>query len=38
MLADKLDDPDAAASFSGVMLTPEQVAARVEKLLDDPRP
>ncbi|MGZ5385987.1 MAG: SDR family NAD(P)-dependent oxidoreductase [Solirubrobacterales bacterium] len=38
MLAAKLDDPDAAASWSGVMLTPEQVAARVEKLLDKPRP
>ena len=38
MLEDKLDDPDAAASFSGVMLTPEQVAERVEALLDSPRP
>jgi NAD(P)-dependent dehydrogenase (short-subunit alcohol dehydrogenase family) len=38
MLEDKLDDPDAAASFSGVMLTPEEVAARVSGLLDRPRP
>ena len=38
MLEDKLDDPDAAASFSGTMLTPEAVAARIEKLLDSPRP
>ena len=38
MLEDKLDDPAAAASFSGTMLMPEQVAARVEGLLDRPRP
>lgn len=38
MLEDKLDDPDAAASFSGVMLTPEKVASRVSDLLDRPRP
>jgi NAD(P)-dependent dehydrogenase (short-subunit alcohol dehydrogenase family) len=38
MLEDKLDDPDAAASFSGVMLTPERVADRVGGLLDSPRP
>jgi NAD(P)-dependent dehydrogenase (short-subunit alcohol dehydrogenase family) len=38
MLSDKLDHPDAAASFSGTMLTPERVAARVERLLDRPRP
>lgn len=38
MLEDKLDDPDAAASFSGVMLTPERVAAKVGGLLDRPRP
>jgi NAD(P)-dependent dehydrogenase (short-subunit alcohol dehydrogenase family) len=38
MLHDKLEDPAAAASFSGVMLRPEQVAARVERLLDRPRP
>jgi NAD(P)-dependent dehydrogenase (short-subunit alcohol dehydrogenase family) len=38
MLEDKLDDPDAAASFSGTMLTPEAVADRVDRLLDSPRP
>jgi hypothetical protein len=38
MLEDKLDDPDAAASFSGVMLTPERVAGRISSLLDSPRP
>jgi NAD(P)-dependent dehydrogenase (short-subunit alcohol dehydrogenase family) len=38
MLEDKLEDPDAAASFSGVMLTPERVADRVSELLDSPRP
>jgi NAD(P)-dependent dehydrogenase (short-subunit alcohol dehydrogenase family) len=38
MLEDKLDDPDAAASFSGTMLTPERVAERVSGLLDHPRP
>lgn len=38
MLEDKLDDPDAAASFSGTMLSPEQVAARVSGLVDSPRP
>jgi len=38
MLHDRLDDPDAAASFSGVMLTPDQVARRIEALLDRPRP
>lgn len=38
MLEDKLEDPDAAASFSGVMLTPEKVASRVGDLLDRPRP
>ena len=37
MLEDKLDDPDAAASFSGVMLTPERVAERVSALIDSPR-
>src|SRR3954453_4630420 len=29
MLEDKLDDPDAAGSFSGTLLTPEQVRAAV---------
>ncbi len=38
MLHDKLDDPAAAASFTGVLLTPEQVADRVERLFDRPRP
>lgn len=38
MLADKIDDPDAAASWSGVMLTPDKVAERVGRLLDKPRP
>ena len=37
MLHDKLDDPDAAPSFSGVLLTPEAVAAKVAGLLDHPR-
>ena len=38
MLSDKLDDPAAAGSFSGVLQTPEQVAAEVGRLLDRPRP
>jgi NAD(P)-dependent dehydrogenase (short-subunit alcohol dehydrogenase family) len=38
MLADKLDDPDAAGSFSGTLLTAEQVAPRIAALLDKPRP
>jgi NADP-dependent 3-hydroxy acid dehydrogenase YdfG len=38
MLYDKLEDPSAAASFSGTMLLPEQVAARVEALLERPKP
>jgi len=38
MLEDKLDDPDAAGSFSGQLLTPRQVAAEVGKLTDRPRP
>jgi NAD(P)-dependent dehydrogenase (short-subunit alcohol dehydrogenase family) len=38
MLEDKLDDPDAAGSFSGRLLTPEQVAAAVGKLTERPRP
>ena len=38
MLADKLDDPDAAGSFSGHLLTAEQVAPRIAALLDRPRP
>jgi NAD(P)-dependent dehydrogenase (short-subunit alcohol dehydrogenase family) len=38
MLEDKLDDPDAAGSFSGHLLTPEQVAVEVGKLTERPRP
>ncbi len=38
MLEDKLDDPDAAGSFSGHLLTPSQVAAEVGKLTERPRP
>jgi NAD(P)-dependent dehydrogenase (short-subunit alcohol dehydrogenase family) len=38
MLEDKLDDPEAAGSFSGQLLTPEQVANEVGKLSERPRP
>lgn len=38
MLFDKLDDTDAAPSFSGTLLTPERVAAAAVSLLDRPRP
>jgi NAD(P)-dependent dehydrogenase (short-subunit alcohol dehydrogenase family) len=38
MLEGKLDDPDAAGSFSGRLLTPERVASAVGKLTDRPRP
>jgi hypothetical protein len=38
MIADKLDDPDAAPSFSGQLLRPEAVAVEVAGLLDRPRP
>jgi NAD(P)-dependent dehydrogenase (short-subunit alcohol dehydrogenase family) len=38
MLFDKLGDPEAAASFIGTLLLPQQVARRVGKLLDNPRP
>ena len=38
MLEGKLDDPDAAGSFSGRLLTPEQVASVVGRLTDRPRP
>lgn len=38
MLEDKLDDPDAAGSFSGHLLTPEQVAVAMGKLTEHPRP
>jgi NAD(P)-dependent dehydrogenase (short-subunit alcohol dehydrogenase family) len=37
MLHDRLDDPDAAPSFSGALLSADQVAARVVGLLDRPR-
>ena len=37
MLHDRLDDPDAAPSFSGSLLRADQVAARVAELLDRPR-
>jgi NAD(P)-dependent dehydrogenase (short-subunit alcohol dehydrogenase family) len=38
MLEDKLDDPDAAGSFSGHLLTPAEVAGEVGKLTERPRP
>jgi NAD(P)-dependent dehydrogenase (short-subunit alcohol dehydrogenase family) len=38
MLADKLDDLEAAGSFSGRLLTAEQVATEVGKLTERPRP
>ena len=38
MLEDKLEDPDAAGSFSGQLLTPERVAAEVGRLVERPRP
>jgi NAD(P)-dependent dehydrogenase (short-subunit alcohol dehydrogenase family) len=38
MIADKLNDPDAAPSFSGRLLRPEVVALEVAGLLDRPRP
>lgn len=38
MLQDKLDDPEAAGSFSGHLLTPEQVAVAVGELTERPRP
>jgi len=38
MLEDKLDDPDAAGSFSGQLLTPAEVASAVGKLTERPRP
>jgi NAD(P)-dependent dehydrogenase (short-subunit alcohol dehydrogenase family) len=38
MINDKLDDPNDALSFSGVMLMPEQVAEHVEGLIDKPKP
>ena len=38
MLHDRLDDPTAAASFTGTLLTPDRVAARVARLVERPRP
>jgi NAD(P)-dependent dehydrogenase (short-subunit alcohol dehydrogenase family) len=38
MLEDKLDDADAAPSFSGRLLTAEEVAKEVGKLTERPRP
>lgn len=38
MLEDKLDDRDAAGSFSGRLLTVDEVAAAVGKLTERPRP
>ena len=38
MLEGRLDDPDVAGSFSGKLLTAEQVAAEVGKLTERPRP
>jgi len=38
MLHDRIEDPDAASSFVGTLLLPEQVAARVGTLIDRPRP
>jgi NAD(P)-dependent dehydrogenase (short-subunit alcohol dehydrogenase family) len=38
MLEDKLDDLDAAGSFSGHLLTPRRVAREVGKLCEKPRP
>ncbi|WBB65486.1 SDR family NAD(P)-dependent oxidoreductase [Micromonospora sp. WMMD812] len=38
MLHDRLDDPGAVASFTGSMLTPDRVAARVVRLARRPRP
>ena len=38
MIMDKLDDPNDALSFSGVMLMPEEVAGHIERLLDKPKP
>jgi NAD(P)-dependent dehydrogenase (short-subunit alcohol dehydrogenase family) len=38
MLEDKLDDPDAAGSFSGHLLTAQRVAREVGRLSEKPRP
>lgn len=37
MLFDKLEDPDAAMSFSGVLLQPEQIAEQALRILARPR-
>jgi NAD(P)-dependent dehydrogenase (short-subunit alcohol dehydrogenase family) len=37
MLEDKLDDPEAALSFTGRLLGPDEVAAAVGRVLDRPR-
>lgn len=37
MLHDKLEDPQAAMSFSGVLLQPERVAAVVARVVERPR-
>jgi NAD(P)-dependent dehydrogenase (short-subunit alcohol dehydrogenase family) len=38
MINDRLEDPNDALSFSGVMLMPEQVAERAVELIDKPKP
>jgi NAD(P)-dependent dehydrogenase (short-subunit alcohol dehydrogenase family) len=38
MLEGKLEDPDAAGSFSGRLLTPAQVATAIGRLTERPRP
>jgi NAD(P)-dependent dehydrogenase (short-subunit alcohol dehydrogenase family) len=38
MIADKLDDPGAAVSFTGKLLKPSEVAAKVAWLAGHPRP
>jgi NAD(P)-dependent dehydrogenase (short-subunit alcohol dehydrogenase family) len=38
MLHDKLEDPDAALSFSGELLRPERVARAIGELTERPRP
>lgn len=37
MLFDKLEEPDASMSFSGVLLQPEQIAERALRILERPR-
>lgn len=38
MIADKLDDPQAAVSFTGALLSTAQVVRAVERVVDRPRP